>query len=182
MSPGERPVFLVGFMASGKSAVGRRLAERSGWDFLDTDERVERAEGRSVREQFEESGEDRFREAEREALRALEGRRRLVVATGGGAFADSGNRSWIRARGRSIWLDVPLEIVRERLGRGADRPLRSALAPAGFRALFEQRKPSYALADLRVEAWPGSPDEVSRRILESVRFDFQWFSGDSPAY
>src|SRR4029077_7764818 len=82
----REPVYLVGFMGAGKSTVGRVLTARLGWEFADVDALVESAEGREIEAIFRDSGEGRFREAEWDALRSLGGRRRLVVATGGGLF------------------------------------------------------------------------------------------------
>jgi len=168
----DRPVFLTGFMASGKSTVGELLAHSLGRRFLDTDTLVEEHEGRSIERIFEESGEDRFRELEGEILRSLEQRRGVVVATGGGLFLSYEQRRWMIARGRTVWLDLPLETVRRRLAEaGAGdraRPLWSADDPPALRAFFERRRAVYALAEIRVEAVSGSAAEVARRIRERL--------------
>ena len=90
----DAPVFLVGFMGVGKTTVGHALATRLGWAFADTDAMVEQSAGRSIEEIFRESGEGRFREVEWDALRSLQGRKHLVVATGGGTFVEA----WLLAQ------------------------------------------------------------------------------------
>jgi shikimate kinase len=168
----DLPVFLTGFMASGKSTVGELLARSLGRQFLDTDTLVEGREGRSIERIFEDSGEDRFRELEGETLRSLGRRRGVVVATGGGLFLSYELRRWMIARGRTVWLDLPLETVRRRLteaGAGEPvRPLWAADDPLAQRAVYERRRAVYALAEIRVEAVSGSPAEVARRIRERL--------------
>jgi shikimate kinase len=160
----DAPIFLVGFMGCGKTTVGRALALRLGWEFADTDELVERAEGRSVETIFVESGEGRFREAEWEALRSLSGRRRIVVATGGGLFLGVAQRRLVRASGWSCWLDVPLSVVASRVPAGEPRPLWPATDALARRAMFERRRAAYALADRRIDASTYGPDELAEGI------------------
>ena len=170
MSP--RPVFLIGFMACGKTTVGRLLAAELDCGFLDTDDLVERREGRSIERVFAESGEGRFRRAEWEALLSLDGIERTVVATGGGAFLGHLQRRWMIERGRTVWLDVPLEVARRRTeaegpgGRG--RPLWRVHDPLALRALFERRRAAYALAEIRVDAAPPAL-EVARGLARILR-------------
>ncbi len=164
-----RPVFLVGFMGSGKTAAGRALADLLGWDFVDTDELVVQREGRAIERIFEESGEGRFREAEWQALRSLSGLERAVVATGGGLFLGVPQRAFMKREGTTVWLDVPFDVARARVGAGRGRPL---WTPDGddvaFRAFFERRRAVYALADIRVDAAAGDPAGLARRIAERV--------------
>ncbi len=157
-------MFLVGFMGVGKSAVGRALADRLGWDFVDIDEAVEAAESMTIEEIFRAYGEGRFREAEWEALRALDGRRRVVVATGGGLFLGVVQRAFMKARGPTIWLDTPLSLAVARVAEAATRPLWPAGDALARRAFFEKRRAIYALADVRVDAATGDPVEVAARV------------------
>ena len=165
----DAPVFLVGFMGAGKSTAGRALAARWGWAFEDTDALVERREGRAVETIFRDSGEGRFREAEWEVLRSLEGRARVVVATGGGLFLGVAQRAFVRAHGVSCWLDAPLAVVAARVGAGASRPLWPADDALSRRAFFERRRAAYALADLRVDASRGGADELASAIETARR-------------
>src|SRR5262245_48339114 len=135
-------VFLVGFMGSGKSAVGRALAELAGLSFVDTDQAVERAEGMTIEEIFRERGEGAFRAAEWKALQSLADTGPAVVATGGGLFLGVENRRLVRRLGRSIWLDVPLEVAAARVGPSSGRPLWSQ-DRLTLRALFERRRAAY---------------------------------------
>ena len=165
MSEGSGHLFLIGFMGSGKTTVGRLLADAVGWTWVDTDARVVAREGRSIERIFAESGEARFRAVEREVLRELEPNERHVVATGGGLFGAYDNRDWMRKNGRTVWLDLPLETIRQRLGGGAGRPLWRDDSPLAVRRLFEQRRAAYALADLAIEA--SEPAEAAvKRVLE----------------
>src|SRR5512144_1214765 len=101
-------IYLVGFMGAGKSSVARALGRRLGWRVEDVDELIEARERRSIAAVFAQEGEPYFRAAEREVVRQLAGERQVVVATGGGTFADPENRVLIREDGATIWLDVPL--------------------------------------------------------------------------
>jgi shikimate kinase len=165
MATDDRPIFLVGFMGSGKSAVGESLAARLNRDFVDTDQLVVFREGRSIDAIFEQFGEAHFRVAEWECLRSLQGRRDLVVAAGGGLFLGWRQRRWLGERGRTVWLDVPLAVARQRVGEGRTRPLWSGRDPLDLRALFDKRRAVYALAELHVHAHPGSVEEVAERVL-----------------
>jgi shikimate kinase len=161
-------LYLVGFMGCGKSEVGRRLAEKLGWGFEDTDVVVEAVEGRAIERIFAESGEARFREVERNVLEELSEREHLVVATGGGLFLNASNRSRIRRTGASVWLDASPESIRERLGAGDGRPLWSREDPIAMRALLERRRAAYALADVRVDASTSDPSAVASLALERI--------------
>ncbi len=165
MTPVERSVFLVGFMGSGKSAVGRLLAAALGRGFADTDDLVVEREGRPIERIFREAGEGHFRRVEWEALQSLAARPGIVAATGGGLFLGTLQRAWLRQQGITVWLDAPLEECLRRLGPAGDgRPLWAAEGDRlGFRALFERRRASYALARLRIGVG-GPAREVARRV------------------
>jgi shikimate kinase len=164
----EAPVFLVGFMGVGKSTVGRALAARLGWAFEDTDALVERAEGRTIEAIFRTSGEGRFREAEWDALSSLGGRKRLVVATGGGLFLGVAHRAFVRRHGVSCWLDAPLRVVAARLDAGASRPLWPVDDAIARRVFFDRRRAAYALADIRIDASRRLADDLAG-VIDSAR-------------
>jgi len=158
-------IYLTGFMGSGKSTVGKRLAERLGVPFVDLDEDVERRAGLTVREIFQLHGEPAFRQLEHEALRATLELPEVVVATGGGTMVFEGNFRLIQAGGLSVWLNPPFATIVGRIGMlgKRDRPLfqdeRQALA------LYRERLPAYRRADLTVDTAPGEgPEEVAARI------------------
>ncbi|MDX1389523.1 MAG: shikimate kinase [Acidobacteriota bacterium] len=162
--PDDRPLFLVGFMGTGKTSVGEELARSRRIDLVDTDAVIEASEGRSIERIFADSGEDHFRRLECELLEKVASRKRIVVATGGGIFLARANRKLIRRAGPSVWLDVPLEVLRDRLGRGAGRPLWSPDNTVGLRAMFERRRAAYALADHRVDGSRGTPGEIAAEV------------------
>lgn len=164
MRPADRPIFLVGFMASGKTVVGGLLAERLGVEFVDTDDRVERRERSSVERIFAERGERYFRQREWEVLSETAPGQGRVVATGGGAFTGAEARRWMKRHGVTVWLDVGLDEARRRLGKRRDRPLWPGEQGLALRILYERRRAVYALAHLRVAAQPGDPREVAERV------------------
>ena len=163
-----RPLFLVGFMGSGKSTVGRTLARHMGWAFEDTDSRIEQDEGRSVAEIFVRSGELGFRRLESRVLTELGAPRRTVIATGGGIFAVAKHRREMQHNGCTLWLDARLSAIRQRVGSSADRPLWDTANPQSQRVLFEKRRAVYALALLRVDASGSPPAAVARSILAAL--------------
>jgi shikimate kinase len=160
-------IYLVGFMGSGKSTVGRMLAHRLGWSFFDTDDEIEAAEKTSISDIFERCGEKEFRRIETEVVRQhvrwIEQGRPAVVALGGGAFVEPPNRQLLEENGVTVWLDCPYEVVVRRVGPATHRPL--ARDPKAFAALFESRRESYQLADIRVPIEGDDPAETVAAIL-----------------
>ena len=146
-----RAVFLVGFMASGKTTVARELARRLDWDFVDLDARIESRERLTIPEIFRDRGEPAFRLAETGALRDLTEslHRNTVVALGGGTFAQPKNRELLRSW-PSVFLEVPLdELWRRTLEDPVARPLRKD-SLTDFARLYESRLPSYRQATMTV--------------------------------
>lgn len=169
-------IFLVGFMGSGKSAIGCRLAARLGCDFVDLDTRIEAAAGCTIGEIFDRQGEAAFREFEHRELSQLLSARspggpgdppRHVVALGGGAFTQERNIELIENGGAvSVWLDAPPEVLLARCGRqSADRPL--ARDRGRFLQLYAQRLPFYARARMRVNA-AAPAEDVVEEILKAL--------------
>jgi shikimate kinase len=165
-------IYLVGFMASGKSTIGRHLAERLGWSFIDIDDEIEAAQRTRIADIFQARGEAEFRRIELETIREHVGRigRGLpaVVALGGGAFVEAANRELLATGGISVWLDCPLSMVRQRVSRNDDRPL--ARDPQQFAALYASRRKAYRLADLRVPVETDAALEVVEAILSHPYF------------
>ena len=158
-------IYLVGFMAAGKSTVARALARRLQWRAEDIDELIEARERRTVAEIFQKHREPYFRTAEREILKLLLPLRHVVVATGGGTFMDPENRAAINMDGISVWLDVPFEELVARIPADGRRPL--AADRAAMERLFAVRVVAYSTARVRVDAL-GAADEVAERIIECV--------------
>jgi shikimate kinase len=159
-------IYLVGFMAAGKTTVARSLAERLGWRAEDIDELIEARERRTVADIFARNGEPYFRTLERDILRLLLPLRHVVVATGGGTFMDPDNRVAINMDGVSVWLDVPLDELVARLPADGRRPL--AADRAQMERLYAIRQAAYANAQIRVDARGAHPEAVAERILEAI--------------
>jgi shikimate kinase len=162
-------IYLVGFMAAGKTTVAQALAARLGWRAEDIDALIEARERRTVAEIFAKNGEPYFRAVEREILRMLLPLRHVVVATGGGTFMDPENRAAINMDGVSVWLDVPLEDVIVRLPPDGRRPL--AADRVQMERLFALRQAAYAHARLRVDARGAHPEAIAERIMEAVTLE-----------
>jgi shikimate kinase len=173
--PDCRLVCLTGFMGSGKSTVGRLLAAHLAWRFVDLDTEIERHTGLPISQIFEQKGEAVFRDIEHDCLAhilgsASERDTRLVLALGGGTFAQPRNAALLRElssppRGSgavAIWLDCPMEDLLQRCVLMGDRPL--FRNEASFRKLYEERLPYYQQADYRVESG-GEPFRVVEQIL-----------------
>jgi shikimate kinase len=170
--PSSRPlgdhVVLVGMMGTGKTTVGRLVAERLGRPFVDSDEQVEVRTGRTVREIFESDGEAAFRREESEALaEALEAGEPAVVAAAGGVVLDPENRRRLRDAGLVVWLRADPALLVGRVGSATHRPL-LADDPAGvLRRLAEERAPLYTeVSDEVIDVDHLGPDDVAQRIVE----------------
>jgi shikimate kinase len=157
-------IYLVGFMAAGKTTVARALARRLGWDTADIDEVIEQRERQTVADIFTRHGEAYFRALERQALLDQLPRRHLVVATGGGTYADPQNRAAINADGVSVWLDVPLDRLIDRVPAGGRRPL--ATDRAGFEHLYYQRRAAYEQAHVRLDAGRAGVDALVEQLID----------------
>lgn len=117
-------IFLIGFMGSGKSSFGRKLAKSLDYPFYDMDELVEKRVGMSIREYFKEAGEQAFREQERSVLQDNTFAENSIIATGGGAPCYSDNMDWMNKNGMTVFLSIPPKGLVERLAHGRDkRPL-----------------------------------------------------------
>ena len=160
------PLFLVGFMATGKTTVGRILAARLGWKLVDLDEVIVRDAGQSVPRIFETEGEAGFRAREARALGEVSRERKIVVATGGGAACREDNLRAMLAAGRVVALAItPEEAVRRARG-GAGRPLLAGADPlAAATALLAARSPFYARAHLTVDTVGRAPEDVADDVL-----------------
>ena len=165
-------IYLVGFMACGKTTIGSLLAERLGWKFADMDQDIEALHGVSIARIFEKSGEQEFRRIETEAIRArvhrIERGEATVVAMGGGAFVQPVNLDLLTNRGISIWLDCPFETVRRRVLETTHRPL--ARDMGRFEELYRERLAAYGRADQRIVIQSDDPSLAVDAILELPLF------------
>ena len=174
-----RALFLVGFMGAGKSSVGRALGERLGWRFVDLDERIEQREGRTVAELFRTSGEQKFRRAERAALRELlkelQSGSAMIVALGGGAFVQKENAAGIKSSGvPTVFLDAPVAELwgrcqQQRSSKQVDRPL--LIDAQGFQGLYDARRPGYLKASLRMETSGKDAAAVAAEVARAFDLD-----------
>jgi shikimate kinase len=159
-------IYLVGFMAAGKSTVARALGRRLDWRVEDIDDRIEAREGRSVASIFSRDGEAYFRAVERTVLVDLLPLRHVVVATGGGTFVDPENRALINRDGYSVWLDVPLRELIARLPADGRRPL--AADREQLERLYAVRRLAYQQAALRLDAGSTAVEGLVEQVLDAI--------------
>ncbi|HZY31517.1 MAG TPA: shikimate kinase [Candidatus Methylomirabilis sp.] len=159
-------IVLTGFMGTGKTAVGCRLAERLGLTFTDLDRVIEGAAGMKVAEIFASEGEPGFRRRERELIATLANRRDCVIATGGGAVLDAENVQHLKTGGIIICLRAEPGVILQRIGTDARRPLlQGPERLAKIRELLDHRAPAYAKADLCIDTSTSHVEEIVDRIV-----------------
>lgn len=177
-------IFLTGFSGTGKSHVGRLVASKLGWDYVDTDDLITQRAGAPIVEIFE-LGEEHFRKLERAVLAEVAEGHRKVISTGGGVPVDPRNRELMHEKGVVIRLNASPDTIRDRLQRGwrgtEDRNARSGkirpLLQNGrddpqvdrIRELLTQREPFYATADVTVKTDGLSPEESAQHVIEAYR-------------
>lgn len=142
-------IVLVGLMGTGKSTVGRRIAHKLGWEFLDTDDEVTRVSGRTIRQIFESDGEEAFRQLEHNALvAAFQHTAPLIIAGAGGIVLREDNRELMKSAAHVVWLSAPLEVLVERIGQRAakadgHRPLIDGNPAERLQKLYNEREGLY---------------------------------------
>jgi shikimate kinase/3-dehydroquinate synthase len=168
--PEAAPILLVGMPGAGKSAIGRRLAARLGREFRDADQEIEAAAGQPITEIFARWGEAGFRDGERRVIARLIAEGPIVLATGGGAYADAATRALIRDSGAvTVWLRCRLPTLLRRVAGREHRPLFLGQDPeAVLRRLMAARHPCYAEADIVVDCMDDSPEVTTRRVAEAI--------------
>jgi shikimate kinase len=150
-------------MGAGKSTIGRRLARRLGWKFIDLDAEIERREQRPIAEIFRENGEPHFRSLERTCLKELSDTRKAVIALGGGTFIDAENRDVAEKTGLTVWLKASFSTLVDRVRIDGTRP--KFVDRAQAEQLYQTREPSYALARFHVSTDAGSPEAAVDEII-----------------
>jgi shikimate kinase len=169
-----RSIVLTGFMGTGKSSVGRRLALALGWSCFDTDEMITIELGIPIGHIFAGFGEDRFREAESAVLEKLNPSNPSVIVTGGGAVLRPGNIRRLRDLGTVVCLTADLATLHDRVLRSVEeRPLLQGQNPGQtMERLLRERRPFYReAADLFVDTSSRTPDEVAEFIRKSLGLD-----------
>ena len=154
-------------MGAGKSTIGRRLAKKLGWKFIDLDHEIERREHRAIADIFRENGEPHFRRLEQLCLQELSTFRKAVIALGGGTFIDPANRDLAQKTGLTVWLKVSFSRLAERVRIDGTRPNFAGKAQA--ERLYEEREPFYALAKVHISTDDGSPETAADEIIGVFR-------------
>ena len=172
MQPDQvRNIILVGFMASGKSSVGRALSRRCGWPRVDADEEIVSRAGKPIADIFRDSGEDAFRELERAVVTDICAESGKIIAAGGGSFIDDENRQTMLDGGTVFYLSAHPETIHRRVTKGSpNAPVRPLLGPGNplerITELLAQRTPAYSQAHHSVETDGLTPDQVAEAILK----------------
>lgn len=168
---GTERLALIGMMGAGKSVVGRLVAARLGWPWIDSDEEVQRSTGCTVAQLFGERGEAAFRTEEARVLADVLGRDGpLVISVAGGAVLRPDNRRMLRRGALVVWLRADLNTLGRRVARGDHRPLLAGDPAARLAALYVARGPHYeALADVVVDVDALAPAEVADRVVAAYR-------------
>lgn len=163
-------IILTGFMGTGKTTVGRRLAKRLGWKFVDVDQLVEAGAKMPIARVFADRGEAVFRRLERRYISRVVRNRDQVIATGGGAFVDPSSRAQLRVSGPVVCLAAKPRVILSRVGRRIEaRPLlRGANPLLSIRALLSRRASAYAQADLTIDTSELSIDDVVQRLWDQL--------------
>lgn len=162
-------LYLVGMMGAGKTTIGRKLANRIGYRFIDTDMLIEQSAGQSIPEIFASEGEAAFRELESQVLSQVSAYTSLVVATGGGVVTRSVNWGHMR-HGVVIWLDVPNHVLVARLSEDTHRPLLQGVdLHAKLDMLLSDRAKLYAQADIHIGYEGKSVGKTCDRIIAAIK-------------
>jgi len=166
----KRPVFLTGFMGSGKSIIGSRLSSGLRVPFIDLDSLIAREAGSTLSYLFQQRGEAYFRQLESEAIRRIPASGLKIVALGGGAFISPQNRAQIFQKGIAVYMKWPFESLYDRISRNNKRPIAREKSKSQLRALFEEREPFYQKAnivcDLKSESIFASVQKILQQLTE----------------
>jgi shikimate kinase len=160
-------IVLVGFMGTGKTQVGRKVAQLTGLKYISTDQMIEEREGKTIPQIFEQSGEGYFREVERKIVAEVSKMDGLVIDAGGGVVLREDNVKDLKANGVLICLEARPEVIFERMKDKMDRPLLNVEDRLSrIRDLLEKRKPYYAKADYFIDTSDLSIEEVANRVIQ----------------
>lgn len=162
-------IYLIGMMGSGKTTVGKVMAQKLGYRFFDTDVLIEQVAAKSINEIFATVGEASFRELESKVLAELSAYLKSAIATGGGIVLRPENWSYLH-HGLIVWLDAPLEVLIKRLAADNTRPLLQVTNyEEKLKLLLEQRRHLYAQADLQIKIEDGqTPAAIVAELFEMI--------------
>ena len=165
-------IILVGFMGTGKTSVGKELAERLGREFVDLDDVIEKRAGTTINEIFKDKGEAHFRELEKAVVREYSHKNKLVISAGGGAVKFDENIANLKRSGIMICLKASVDEILNRVKHDAHRPLLNVCDPKErARQLLKEREPLYAKADYSVDTNGLSVKETADKVLELIRHE-----------
>ena len=165
-------IAITGFMAVGKSAVGRTLARRLKRQFVDLDKVIEKTEGMKVKDIFAQKGESYFRALEKQALAEVLKHENQVIATGGGAIVDEENLGLLREKTLLVCLTASLDALLKRIGAGSKRPLlKDADRKNRIDELLQLREGKYARAHLSIDTTDLTVNQVAERIIEMAKLE-----------
>ena len=169
-------IVLIGFMGSGKSSIGRLVAGRLGFQFMDTDALLVERDGREIAEIFAQDGEARFRDLESSVLESLNARNRCVISTGGGVILREENRALLRGLGFTVWLTASEDVIFDRVSRNTKRPLLHTANPrATVTQLLAARRPLYeAAAQFTVDTTTLAHAAAADAVIAEARRAFSW--------
>ncbi len=166
----DKNIFLVGFMGSGKSTVGKILSKKTGMNFVDIDELIEKKEKMHIKDIFSKKGEAYFRDCEKREIEEFLGKKGFVVSTGGGLGANIENMKKMKKAGVVVWLDVSLDEVLKRCKIDNKRPLLQKPYEE-LKEMYNQRKKVYSMADIHINTEGKSPEDIAFEILERINGD-----------
>ncbi|WP_293444974.1 shikimate kinase [Persephonella sp.] len=158
-------IYLVGFMGSGKSTVGRILAEKLNLNFVDVDQLIEEEKKMKISDIFKKKGEKYFRELERKRIKDLSKKENLVISTGGGLGANRENIELMKKTGLVVWLDVSLDEIIKRCKGDKNRPLLNQ-PYENLKKLYDSRKPVYKMAHIHIKTDNKNPEEIAEEIID----------------
>ena len=162
----KKNLVLTGMMGSGKTTIGKSLSQRLDMGFADIDSIIEKKVGLSISEIFEKKGEKAFREEEEKESKEILKKTNLVIALGGGAFINENIRNEIKKSSFSVWLDLDVEMLYNRVRESKKRPLLKNSSKEELIKIYNLRKKIYSLADFKVQCGSKSKEQIINEVLQ----------------
>lgn len=168
-------IYFIGFMAAGKSTIGRAFADYLGWPFVDTDQLIEEQAGKPISEIFDQQGETAFRDLETRVLAMLAERKNCVAAPGGGAVLRDENWRLLETSGITVWLDVPEQTIEQRVAQTSHRPLLANLSDQQRRQnihdMLQARRPFYERAQVKLKTGDQPLQSIVFNLFERLLYE-----------